>query len=58
VTKISVEHECLKELLNVPPQTLMSGNGLTLAHYVGWVIKPSLMGSPGALPNLMGRGLE
>jgi hypothetical protein len=33
VTKISIE----KELLNLPPQTSMSWNGLTLAHSVGCI---------------------
>ncbi len=33
VTKISIE----KELLNLPPQTLTSWNGLTLAHSVGCI---------------------
>jgi hypothetical protein len=28
-----------------------------LPHYVGWIAKLTLMGSPGTLPNIMGRGL-
>jgi hypothetical protein len=32
-------------------------NGLILAHYVEWVTKLALMGSPGALPNIMGISL-
>jgi hypothetical protein len=46
-----------KELLSLPPQTLMSRNGLAPSHYVGCVIKIALMGLPGALPNIMAMGL-
>jgi hypothetical protein len=35
----------------------MSRNGLVLAHNVGCVIQFVLMGSPGALQNILGRGL-
>jgi len=57
VNKISAEHETLKQLLNLPLQNLMSCNGLILAHYVEWVTKLALVGSPGALPNIMGMSL-
>ncbi len=54
VNKFSAEHETFKYLLNLRLQTLMSCNGLILAHYVE---KLALMGSPRALPNIMGMSL-
>jgi hypothetical protein len=39
VIRISVEHDFLRKLLNLPSQTLMSWNGLTLTHYVGCITK-------------------
>jgi hypothetical protein len=56
VTKIFVEHELLRELLNLPPQTFMSWNALTLACNVESVTKLNQMSSPGALPKIMGTG--
>jgi hypothetical protein len=57
VTKIFVEHEFLNELLNLPPQTLVSWNDLTLANCDGCITKLNLMGSLGTLAKMMGRGL-
>jgi hypothetical protein len=44
----------IKQVLNLPPSTLMSWNGLvTLAHYVWGVTKHNtITGSPGTLPNM------
>jgi hypothetical protein len=53
---MSVEHEFLK-INNLSPQTLVSWNGCTLAHYVQCVTKLALKGLLGALPNITGRGL-
>jgi hypothetical protein len=39
-------------------QTLMSWNGLALAHHVRCIAKLTLMCSPCTLPNIMGRGLD
>jgi hypothetical protein len=50
VTKIFVEHELLRELLNLPPQTFMSWNVLTLGCNVESMTKP------GALLKIMGKG--
>jgi hypothetical protein len=52
VAKNFVDHEYLSKLLNLP-QTLMSLNGLTFAHYVGCVAQLALMGLLGTLPNLI-----
>jgi hypothetical protein len=46
VTKMCVEDEFFK-IVNVPPWTLMSWNGLALAHYVGCVTWLTLTGLPG-----------
>jgi hypothetical protein len=54
VTKIFVEHEFSRKFLNLSPQTLMSSNGVNIAHYIGCVTKLALTTSPGALPNTMG----
>jgi hypothetical protein len=55
----SVGHEFkIFFLLILPPQTLMSWNGLASAHYVACVAWLTLTGSPGALPNMIkARGL-
>jgi len=44
MTKIFVEHEFFKKIVESKPQTLMSWNGLDLANYVGHV--SMLMGMP------------
>jgi hypothetical protein len=44
----------IKQLLNLPPSTLMSWNGVvTLADYVWCVTKHTVTGSPGTLHNIM-----
>jgi hypothetical protein len=45
VTTISVKHDLWNTVLNLPPQTLMPSNGLTLSHYVGHITKLALTGS-------------
>jgi hypothetical protein len=38
---VSIEHDFKKKLSNLPPQTLISRNGLALAHYVVCVLPSS-----------------
>jgi hypothetical protein len=40
---------------SVTSDSVMSWNGLTLAHYVGCITKLTVTGPPGTLPNIMGR---
>jgi hypothetical protein len=56
VTKIFVEHEFVFKGLNLPPQTLMFGNDLTLTHCVVRIVKLALTSLLGDLPKIMGRG--
>jgi hypothetical protein len=42
-----------KKLLILPPQTLMSWNGLASAHYVACIAWLTLTGSPAALLNMI-----
>jgi hypothetical protein len=44
------------KVMNLPPQTLMLWNGLTLTHCVVRIVKLALTSLLGDLPNTMGRG--